>query len=61
MSEDARLGTLVAWPDQSVGAAVWLLPVGDAESDRASEAKATFLICFVLKSDLYRAVRLIEG
>jgi hypothetical protein len=43
MSEGARLARLVVWPDQSVGAAVWLLPVEDSESDRASEAKAAFL------------------
>jgi len=43
MSEGARLGRLVVWPDQSVGAAVWLFPVEDSESDRASAAKATFL------------------
>jgi GNAT superfamily N-acetyltransferase len=43
MSEGTRLGRVVVWPVQSVGAAVWLLPVEDSELDRESEARAAFL------------------
>jgi GNAT superfamily N-acetyltransferase len=43
MSEGARLGRLVVWPDESVGAAVWLLPQDNFQSDRESKAKAAFL------------------
>jgi GNAT superfamily N-acetyltransferase len=40
MSEGARRGRLVVWPDPSIGAAVWLLPA--AVSAAESEAKAAF-------------------
>jgi GNAT superfamily N-acetyltransferase len=47
MSEGARMGRLVVWPDPSVGAAVWLLPaqkaVYDAEAKAKAEALATSL------------------
>src|ERR1700752_2727148 len=41
MSEGARMGRLVVWPDQAIGAAVWLLPAETAVCD--AEAKAEFL------------------
>lgn len=43
MSEAARRGRLVVWPDPSIGAAVWLLPVASSVSDAESNAKAAFL------------------
>ena len=33
MSEGARRGRLVVWPDPSIGAAVWLLPAASSVSD----------------------------
>jgi GNAT superfamily N-acetyltransferase len=43
MSEGARMGRLVIWPDESVGAAVWLLPAERGVYDIESRAKAEFL------------------
>jgi len=43
MSEGNRRGRLVVWPDPSIGAAVWLLPVASSASDAESDAKAAFL------------------
>jgi GNAT superfamily N-acetyltransferase len=43
MSEGARMGRLVVWPDPSVGAAVWLLPAEAAVHDAEARAKAGFL------------------
>jgi GNAT superfamily N-acetyltransferase len=43
MSEGARMGRLVVWPDESVGAAVWLLPADAAVYDTEAKAKAEFL------------------
>jgi GNAT superfamily N-acetyltransferase len=43
MSEGARMGRLVVWPDQAVGAAVWLLPAETSVHDAEARAKAEFL------------------
>ena len=43
MSEGARVGRLVVWPDPSVGAAVWLLPAEKFVDDAEAKAKAEFL------------------
>jgi GNAT superfamily N-acetyltransferase len=43
MSEGARMGRLVIWPDESVGAAVWLLPAERRVYDTETQAKAEFL------------------
>jgi GNAT superfamily N-acetyltransferase len=43
MSEGDRRGRLVVWPDPSIGAAVWLLPVAASASDTEAAAKAAFL------------------
>ena len=43
MSEGARMGRLVVWPDEAIGAAVWLLPAESAVYEREAKAKAEFL------------------
>jgi GNAT superfamily N-acetyltransferase len=43
MSEGARMGRLVVWPDPAVGAAVWLLPAEMSAYDAEAKAKAEFL------------------
>ena len=43
MSEGARMGRLVVWPDASVGAAVWLLPAETSVHEAEAKAKAEFL------------------
>ena len=43
MSEGARMGRVVVWPDPAIGAAVWLLPAEPSVYDVASRAKAKFL------------------
>jgi GNAT superfamily N-acetyltransferase len=43
MSEGARMGRLVVWPDPSVGAAVWLLPAETPVYAAVAKAKAEFL------------------
>jgi GNAT superfamily N-acetyltransferase len=43
MSEGARRGRLVVWPDQAIGAAVWLLPAEPSVYETESKAKAEFL------------------
>jgi len=43
MSEGARRGRLVVWPDQAIGAAVWLLPAEPSVYETESLAKAEFL------------------
>ena len=43
MSEGARMGRLVVWPDEAIGAAVWLLPAEPSVYDAESRAKAEFL------------------
>jgi GNAT superfamily N-acetyltransferase len=43
MSEGARMGRLVVWPDPAVGAAVWLLPAEASAYHAEAKAKAEFL------------------
>jgi len=43
MSQGARLGRLVVWPDHAVGAAVWLLPAEASVYNAEERAKAEFL------------------
>jgi GNAT superfamily N-acetyltransferase len=43
MNEGIRMGRLVVWPDESVGAAVWLLPTETSTYNAEREAKAVFL------------------
>ena len=43
MSEGARKGRLVVWPDPAVGAAVWLLPAEISVCDAEAKAKDEFL------------------
>jgi len=43
MSEGARMGRLIVWPDPSVGAAVWLLPAATSAYQAEARAKAEFL------------------
>jgi hypothetical protein len=43
MSEGARNGRLVVWPDAAVGAAVWLLPAEASVYDAEAKAKDEFL------------------
>src|ERR1700688_496707 len=43
MSEGARMGRLVVWPDPAAGAAVWLLPAEMPVHDAEAKAKAEFL------------------
>lgn len=43
MSEGARRGRLVVWPDQAIGAAVWLLPAEPSVYETEATAKAEFL------------------
>lgn len=58
MSEGARMGRLVVWPDQSVGAAVWLLPAGTSAHDAEAKAKSKFLAAALGASgaDAYRRI-----
>jgi GNAT superfamily N-acetyltransferase len=55
MSEGARMGRLVVWPDASVGAAVWLLPAEKSVYETGVKAKAEFL-AEVLGADAYRRI-----
>ena len=43
MSEGARVGRLIVWPDQSIGATVWLLPAEASVYEAEAKAKARFL------------------
>ena len=43
MSEGARKGRLVVWPDPAVGAAVWLLPAETSAYNAEAKAKDEFL------------------
>jgi len=43
MSEGARMGRLLVWPDESVGAAVWLLPAETSVYAAQTKAKDEFL------------------
>jgi GNAT superfamily N-acetyltransferase len=58
MSEGARMGRLVVWPDESVGAAVWLLPAKMSVDDTESKAKAEFLaeVLGAAGGDAYRRI-----
>jgi GNAT superfamily N-acetyltransferase len=58
MSEGARRGRLVVWPDHSVGAAVWLLPAEKSVYDREAKAKAEFLAAALgaTGADAYRRI-----
>ena len=44
MSEGGRIGRLVVWPDPSVGAAIWLLPVEEATAGAMEARKLAFLL-----------------
>jgi GNAT superfamily N-acetyltransferase len=55
MSEGARMGRLVVWPDPSVGSAVWLLPAETSVHDSEAKAKAEFL-AEALGGDAYRRI-----
>jgi GNAT superfamily N-acetyltransferase len=58
MSEGARLGRLVVWPDESVGAAVWLLPAEKSVYVAEVRAKAAFLtdVLGAAGADAYRRI-----
>jgi GNAT superfamily N-acetyltransferase len=58
MSEGARMGRLVVWPDPSVGAAVWLLPAETSAYDTEAKAKAEFLAAALgaTGGDAYRRI-----
>ena len=58
MSESARMGRLVVWPDQSVGAAVWLLPAATSVYNAEAKAKAEFLAAALgpTGGDAYRRI-----
>ena len=59
MSEGARMGRLVVWPDQAVGAAaVWLLPAETSVYDAEAKAKAEFLVAALgaAGGDAYRRI-----
>lgn len=43
MSEGARMGRLVVWPDEAIGAAVWLMPAQSSVYETEAKAKAGFL------------------
>jgi len=58
MSEGARMGRLLVWPDQAIGAAVWLLPAEPSVYDAESRAKAEFLAetLGAIGGDAYRRI-----
>ena len=58
MSEGARMGRLVVWPDQAVGAAVWLLPAKTSVYHAEARAKSEFLATALGASggDAYRRI-----
>src|SRR5258707_7712728 len=58
MSEGARMGRLVVWPDQAVGAAVWLLPAETSVYEAEARAKAEFLAAALgaTGGDAYRRI-----
>lgn len=58
MSEAARMGRLVVWPDPAVGAAAWLLPAEASVYDTEAKAKAEFLAATlgVTGTDAYRRI-----
>lgn len=58
MNEGARLGRLVVWPDESVGAAVWLLPAEKSVYEAEAKAKGEFLaeVLGATGADTYRRI-----
>lgn len=58
MSEGARQGRLVVWPEPSMGAAVWLLPVAASVEAAEKKAKAEFLAATLgaTGADAYRRI-----
>jgi GNAT superfamily N-acetyltransferase len=58
MSEGARVGRLVVWPDQAVGAAVWSLPAETSIYEAEAKAKAEFLAgaLSAASADAYRRI-----
>ncbi len=58
MSEGARMGRLVVWPDPSVRAAVWLLPAELSAYDAETKAKVEFLAAALgaTGGDAYRRI-----
>jgi len=58
MREGARLGRLVVWPQQSIGAAVWLLPAEAVVYAAEAKAKAEFLTAALgtAGADAYRRI-----
>ncbi len=58
MSEGARLGRLVVWPDESIGAAVWLLPAEKSVYEAEAKAKGEFLaeVLGAAGADAYRSI-----
>jgi ribosomal protein S18 acetylase RimI-like enzyme len=48
MSEGERRGRLIVWPDPSVGAAVWLLPLTSSVSSAEGHAKAAGFLSEVI-------------
>src|SRR6267143_10282 len=58
MSEGARTDRLVVWPNQSFGAAVWLVPVETSVYEAAAKAKAEFLVAALgtTGGDAYRRI-----
>jgi GNAT superfamily N-acetyltransferase len=58
MSEGARTGRLVVWPDQSLGAAVWLLPAQSFVCHKEARAKDEFLATALgaIGLDAYRRI-----
>lgn len=58
MSEGARLGRVVVWPDEAIGAAVWLLPAEKSVYAAEAKAKAEFLATALgaAGADAYRRI-----
>jgi GNAT superfamily N-acetyltransferase len=58
MSEGARKGRRVVWPDPAVGAAVWLLPAATSAYDAEAKAKDEFLAAALgaIGRDAYRRI-----
>jgi len=60
MSEGARIGRLIVWPDPSVGAAVWLLPAEKSVHDAEAKAKAEFLAAAIGTAGAHAYHRIID-
>jgi GNAT superfamily N-acetyltransferase len=58
MSEGARIGRVVVWPDEAIGAAVWLLPAEKSVYAAEAKAKAEFLATALgaAGADAYRRI-----